>query len=251
MCAASLHATGWRQGTYFSYVLDLPFGRLDDNDEPVSDSAQHVQWIVATQDCDLSDLAVDLAQPAVELRPVHAGSDAGQGGIRSNKFRLKKGLYTLGDDPRLHVTPALLHRLVQKGLNRELIELRGAFQEWLGLRYKRPAVPDGVQVQLAKAVADQIRPMPAEIADNVHDVLMVIELKRNRVRYSVFAAIHEETHAEAVRSWLMDALSKISSELGALERLEAVTIRRLPWNIVQDGFSVDASDLTWRKTKTS
>jgi hypothetical protein len=48
-----------------------------------------------------------------------------------------------------------------------------ALKTWLGLRYDRPAVPDGGLVPLARRIAKEIRDArPREMQDKIHDVLI-------------------------------------------------------------------------------
>lgn len=66
------------------------------------------------------------------------------------------------------------------------------------------------------------------------------------VRYSLFAVLEDESDADAVREWLAAVASRVPVELGIGDVLEAAPATRISWNLVEQSYAADVTQLTWR-----
>ena len=243
-----LYEAGWRQGTVFEATLDL-CAVVASADGPVHHSAPHDRWLVATQDCDLSQLGESVGEPEVELRPVFSADPPVDWGIRSARLLLQDAppLYLISRSPRLHVAPAVLSRLLTTGAGvGELSdERRRALKTWLGLRYDRPAVPEHL-VDLARAISREVsRRSRREGGTRVRDVLMQFDDAADPPRFSLFAVLAEPSDEHAVRLWLADVARSVPTHLGIGDELEAAPASGISFELVETSYAADVSQLTW------
>jgi hypothetical protein len=149
----SLYDRGWRQGTVFDLELSVSTAVLKPDGAIGPRVDQYSCWVIATQDCDLSNASSGDPEPTIEIRPVAKESGSGDWGIRSAILRITSDLAVRSSSPRLHVSPLVLSTHAEKTRHDPIDEGRSiALKTWLGLRYDRPAVPEEF-VELARAIA--------------------------------------------------------------------------------------------------
>jgi hypothetical protein len=123
----------------------------------------------------------------------------------------------------------------------ELIRLK----TWLGKRYDRPAVPDEI-TDLARHIASAItvhRGNP--IVRGIRDVLWQYELA-DPPRFSLYAVLEEEADPGGAREWLATVALEIPADVGVADEIEATDARRTSLYLIENSYSADVSDLTWR-----
>lgn len=241
---SGLYEAGWRQGSVFTAILDL-CSLVASNGGPVHRSTPHDRWLVATQDCDLSQLDESVGEPEVELRPVFSADPPVDWGIRSARLLLQDAppLYIISRSPRLHAAPAVLSQLLTASADvHELCdERRRALKTWLGLRYDRPAVPEHL-VNLARAIAREVSRRPRrEVGMRVRDVLMQFDDAADPPRFSLFAVLAEPSDEHAVRLWLADVARSVPAHLGIGDELEAAPASGISYELVEASYAADVS----------
>jgi len=210
---------------------------------------QHTQghWVVVTQDCDLDRLDENDPIPVVELRPVFDQNPPSELGLRSRHLLLDSPYYIEAQSGRTMISPAALTMAMTTGGVRDLIsdDRRLALKIWLGLRYDRPAVPNEL-VPLAKIIADKVKAKKVkERARKIRDILVQFE-PGEPTRYSLYAIIVDETDRSDTSIWLSGLALSIPKSLGVADQLEAITADEVSLTLIEDSYSVDASDVTWR-----
>ena len=245
---SDLHTEGWRQGSVVSFELTATHlttaeGRIQEI------SQSYGRWVVCTQDCDLRSSRIDSHQPMIELRPVLEDDPPFDWGIRSRRFLLGEGAYVDADAPRCVVTPALLSTM-NSGREEALDQARSrAFKTWLGLRYDRPAVPEHLG-NLAREIARRCSSgRGRSISGQVHGVLMQFDDGVQPVRVALFGVIADDADAEAVRVWLADVATRISSDLGVVAHIQVATRAHTPLELVETSYAADLSQLTWGRNR--
>ena len=248
----SLYQAGWRQGTILEAVLP--------NDSVVLDIAsktykrlqrEHSIWIVASQDCDLSDSDVSNEFPTIELRPVFNDSPPPDWGIRSRRLRITDSEYIQSGSPRPMVSAALLTGLVSLGAPRREIDSqrRTHLTTWLGRRYDRPAVPESL-VNLAKKIGEvAMQQRSSPVVNNIRDVLVTYDDGFSPPRYSLYAVLDRDADENAARVWLGEVATQVPINLGVADEIEAASAAGISLQLIEESYSADLSELTWRRGK--
>lgn len=247
----SLYDDGWRQGVILRARLQTYGIVLAGRDQPQIDVRDHELWIVVSQDCDLDGMNVDLDVDSVELRPVFDEEPPPTLGIRSRKLLLVRGqpYYLQADSRRAMISPAslLAIRRGEPDCRQEWLDdaRLTALKTWLGKRYDRPAVPPEF-VPLARAIARAVNDNRQNIAvDDVREIFAQFG-EGNPVTVSLFAMIEDNGDGHAVAAWLGDVARAIPADLGIVDAIEVGTAAEISFSVVENSFSVDASDVTWR-----
>lgn len=81
----SLYDAGWRQGSILYASLPFDGVIVDDKGEVTADRSDHDCWVIATQNCDLSQTDLLAPEDTIELRPVFSHDPPRDRGIRSYK----------------------------------------------------------------------------------------------------------------------------------------------------------------------
>lgn len=212
---------------------------------------EHNLWIVVTQDCDLDGMEPDDDVDSVELRLVFDEEPPPTLGIRSRKLLLVRGqpYYLQADSRRVTISPASLmaiHRARPDSREERLDEARlTALKTWLGKRYDRPAVPPEF-VPVAKAIAKVVSDNRQNRAvDDVREIFAQFAAG-DPVTVALFALIVDDGDGGAVEAWLAGVAQSIPAALGIVDTIEVGTTAELTISILENSFSVDASDITWR-----
>ncbi len=243
----SLHENGWRQGSVFkAHLIAISYAYVAG--EAVTVDHAYEQWVVVSQDCDLASVDSKDNELLVEVMPALTGNGGGGWGIRSRALRLSQGLHTDSRLPKLRLSPAAL------GVYIESIDTLDtartiALKTWLGLRYDRPAVPT-VLNELARERAAAVRKTrTSELSAATHDVLFGATEERPS-RFQLIAVIVHESHAAEVREWMTAAALEVDPALGSLGGPpEALTKDELTLADIENTFSADLSDISWRKSE--
>lgn len=244
---SSLYGEGWRQGSIVSFRLPLDTYDLNPDGGPHRRSLTgHGLWVVASQDCDLSQTDCGSEAASIELRPVFGEDPPSDMGVRSRRFLLMRELYVKADSPRPMVSPRLLHAYA-RGRRDVSGSRRLAFKIWLGLRYDRPAVPEeflGLAKRIAEAVSTRsLRP----VGRRVRDVLMQFgPATDNPLRFSLWAIVQRTEDREVIRDWLAEIALKVPSSLGVADELEAGTSSEIAFSVIENSYAADVRQLTWR-----
>jgi hypothetical protein len=246
---AALYEEGWHQGTIFEAALPLDAVVLSEaSGRPERRTGTHGRWVIATQDCDLDQIEITDPEPTIELRPVYTDDPPPDWGLRSAKLRLTDEEFVKSASPRTLVSAAVLTALKAEGVAtyEPAFSRRRAFTIWLGKRYDRPAVPPQL-VSLAREIANKVtarrnRPRGAR----VRDVLMQFDEAGNPTRFSLFAVLENEADEHDARSWLSEVALEIPSDLGVADRIEAATASGISLQLIEDSYSADVSQVTWR-----
>jgi hypothetical protein len=238
---ADLYSQGWRQGSIFELELALPGFELDGFNKPSLRSRPHSRWVVCTQDCDLEGSDGSRSDPCIELRALLSEDPPANWGIRSRKFLLTTTEYVESDLPRVSVSPQVLSNCTSP---EAFVEQRAmAFKTWLGRRYDRPAVPPEF-VDLARQIASLCEKRKSEIRDKIHDVLIRFDPSKSPVHVDVFAVLTDDADASVAREWLADCLIKLRDAV--VEQIEVGTRSEVSLEFLENSFSADLSQLTWR-----
>jgi hypothetical protein len=242
----SLFDAGWRQGSLFEASLQISAIVVNsERGAPESSSWQHREWIVATQDCDLSGASVASNEPSIELRPVYRENPPSDWGIRARRLLLADGCFLISESPRLTISPAALVNL-RDGLQPSLADGRlKAFKSWLGLRYDRPAVPPEL-VDLMRAVAKTFNRPRGPLQHKIHDILVEVEEAEHPL-YGVFVVTVDDVDPEAVRTWAAGRLADVPGDLGTLAGVEVGTRAEASLELLENSYSADLSQITWGK----
>jgi hypothetical protein len=122
-----------------------------------------------------------------------------------------------------------------------------ALKKWLGLRYDRPAVPEAL-LPLANAIAAAVKSTRTpELADGTHDVLFQVEAG-TPPRYRLLAVLRDEGMALDAEEWLAKAALEIDPDVGLMGEVPyAATKDHVSVRAVENSYSADLSDITWRK----
>lgn len=242
----SLHETGWRQGSVFS--ADLPASSLALVEGQVQEvHTHHPLWVMASQDCDIDAVPVTATEPGIEIRPVFSGDPGTGWGIRSRCLRLSDDSYLAASAPRVLIAPAILANLV--GARREPLPSSRvkALKTWLGLRYDRPAVPQKVLALAREIAAAAKRTRTAMLTDTCHDVLMQFSPGRPP-RFALVAVVVDGANEDAVAEWMAQLALEVPAHLGVMSTAPSiVTKASLSLSVVEDSYSADLSDITWRR----
>lgn len=213
---------------------------------PCYEEKNYHLWVIASQDCDLDSYPISENSALVELRPVFDEGVPSDYGIRSRKLRLSDQYYTESEEPRLHVSPALLMTFLG-GREGSLSEARTlAFKTWLGLRYDRPAVPPE-HLPLMRAVVDALsKRKELVLTGSIHDVLVQVSAN-DPPEYVVFIVIEHESVRDDVRAWVAEKLAEIDPAIGILENLQAGTKAQLSLEFLESSYAADLTKITWSK----
>lgn len=246
---ASLYEEGWHQGTIFEAALPLDAVVLSEaSGRPERRMGTHHRWVIATQDCDLDQTETTGPEPTIELRPVYTNNPPQDWGLRSAKLRLTDGDFVQSASSRALVSAAVLTALKADGVAtyEPPFNRRRAFTIWLGKRYDRPAVPPQL-VPLARQIAAALNAKRNRLTGaQVRDVLMQFDEAASPTRFSLFAVLEDDADEHEVRSWLSTIALEIPSELGVADRIEAATASGISLELIEDSYSADVSQLTWR-----
>ena len=245
---ASLYELGWRQGTIVEAQIPLGAVILDpESGEPRHRESLHGVWVIATQDCDLNNSDADHGEPCIELRPVYTDEPPPNWGIRSAKLRLTERDYVVSASPRPVVSPAVLTALADGGATRREMEAgrRTAFTTWLGLRYDRPAVPNGL-MPLARRIAEVVDARRRRaVGERARDVLMEFDDSTEPPRFSLIAVLDDPADEDAVRVWLADIAQAVPAQLGVADRIEAAPATLISLHLIENSYAADVTQLTW------
>lgn len=212
-------------------------------------TATHVEWIVAEQDCNLAGADLDAEDARIEIRPVYVGEAPIDWGIRSRRFRLDEaGRFISDQTPKVLVSPAVLSA-VAATMEPPLIPERAlGFKTWLGRRYDRPAVPDHL-VPLAKVISKRIqRPGGRSVALRVRDVLMQFDDSKSPPHFALFAVLEDGADSNAAadtRNWLAGVALAVPAELGIGASFQVGTAMQTSLHLLETSYAADASQLTW------
>lgn len=245
----SLYDQAWRQGTIFNAALPLDSVILGEaSGLPERRLSTHSRWVVASQDCELDQTEAAHPEPTIELRPVFTEDPPQDWGLRSYRLRLTDEDYVHSASPHTHVSAALLTALKADGaaISEITFGRRQAFTIWLGKRYDRPAVPPGL-VPLAREISKVVtarRNRPQ--GTRVRDVLMQFDDSSRPVRYSLFAILESDADYDEVRAWLSDVSQEVPTELGVADEIEAAPPSGISFQLIQDSYSADVTQVTWR-----
>jgi hypothetical protein len=248
---ASLHASGWRQGSVFVATLPLDAVVLGADGTPERRQSFHDRWVVASQNCDLDTTDEDSPDPTIEIRPAYTHSPPADWGIRSSRLLLAEGEYVESTSPRTTVAAEVLTALLEGGIERRdpQPDRELAFTTWLGLRYDRPAVPPAL-VPLAKRIADEVvRPRNRENARRVRDVLMQFDETVEPLRYSLYGVLVLPEDRDAVREWLATVAAAVPVELGVADIIEAAPTTEISFDVIETSYPADVSQMTWRASQ--
>ena len=223
-------------------------GSLNAEQSPVQRSTVHNLWVVCSQDCTLDQNDITEPEPVIELRPALVETPPTDWGIRARRFLLDQDHYVDDYLPRTSIAPAALNHIGEQGhLGTPLASDRAlAFKKWLGVRYDRPAVPPD-RVELARQIAEAVRSLRQQAIPVVRDVLMQFG-PGNPLEYALVAVILDPADKPLVREWLADVALRVPQNLGTGSRLEAVTTKEASLDLVENSYSADVSQITWRKT---
>lgn len=242
----SLHDLGWRQGTVFEADLKvLTYGFEGGHCTPIE--ATYELWVVTSQDCDLHALESDSHDRVIEISPAVPGKSSLGWGIRSRQLRLSADVYVEAEAPRLKLSPQALSAFAST-MWPDLEEGRAvAFKTWLGRRYDRPAVPTAF-VRLAQDIAKQVKAARTpERANACHDVLFQIR-EGDPLLFELTAIAADLAHAAELELWLTEAALLIDPSLGVMDSPPlAVTKSELSLNVLENSYSADLSEITWKK----
>jgi hypothetical protein len=262
---ASLYQLGWRQGSVLSVALDTTVAAASQGGAELQ-TISHNRWVVVSQDCDLDSAHSEGTDPRIELRPVydrHGGPAFDRGspdawGVRSRKFRLNTERdFVHADSPRLMASPALLSQFVDARQTLLTDGRTAAFSAWLGRRYDRPAVPDGL-VELARAVGRSASRTGHRVRDHLHDLLMAFDESTTPPEVALFAITCDLDHSEPcctgqcsddhvadARAWMGEIAQALDVEVGVVARIEAAPRAGTSMLIVETSFSADVTDITY------
>jgi hypothetical protein len=249
---ASLYEEGWHQGTIFDAALPLDAVVVSGSSgQPERRTGTHHRWVVASQDCDLDQTEADEAEPSIELRPIYTEDPPEDWGLRSARLRLTEHDYVQSASPRTLVSPAVLTLLKAQGVAvfDPEFERRRAFTIWLGKRYDRAAVPPALG-PLARKIAEVVRAKPNRpTGGKVRDVLMQFDDTVYPMLFSLYAVLDDDADADEVRTWLSAISLQIPSDLGIVDTIEAATARGISLELIEDSYSADITQVTWRPNK--
>ena len=254
----SLYDAGWRQGSRLSSVLPKDTVVLDSSGIPTWQLEDHDEWVVATQDCDLSFTDDRHAEPTIELHPVfheHEVSANPNWGIRSRRLLLgTPEEYVVSPSPHTLVAAAVLTAAAQRAgaAGTPLPDIRArAFKTWLGYRYDRPAVPDHL-LPLAKRIAHEVeRKRHRSTGELVRDVLMQFADDSEPIRFTLVAVLEENADEGLVREWLAEIVRSVPQDLGLGDQILAVTTREISLHFLETSYAADVTQLTWGGTGTA
>lgn len=245
----TVYSVGWRQGTVLRADIEVVATTLNvSSGESAASRYQHHIWALATQDCNLFRMRVNVNTPVIELRQVHDSDPPISQGIHARKFLLNDAEhhYLIDDKPSAFVSPRFLcdphrvERMYYLGDSRVI-----AFKTWLGNRYDRPAVPTNL-VPLAKAIAEAVKASEeTELASKVRDVYMQFEDFDDAVKFSLYAITTDDAEEDSVREWLASCALEVPADLGVLAELEVATASNVSLELVESSYCADLSQLTW------
>jgi hypothetical protein len=252
----SLHAAGWRQGSFIERDLSADVIVLNEAGEVSSDAFQHNPWLMASHDCDLAQTPSEAALPLMELRPVYTAQPPLVLGLRSKKLRLQPNAawYLEAQSPRAMIQPAVLTALIAANPNLRTNPLDAEavlkLKIWLGRRYDRAAVPDDL-VPLAKAICDAIAARRDDpLLGRIREVFWQYQ-RGNPNRFSLFALIEHEDDRIASEELLATAALDVPAELGTGDEFRAATARTFSLELFERSLTADLSDLTWGQGRSS
>lgn len=263
----SLYQAGWRQGSVLAITLGTT-AAVYSGDQVEYEMTSHDRWIVVSQDCDLDLAEASENHPRIEVRPVYA-SDAGPHfdpespyvwGVRSRKFRLNQQRdFVHAESERLMVSPAVLTRHVASRTTLMDDERTVAFTSWLGRRYDRPAVPEDL-VPPAVELSRLVKAEDHLVRDHIHDVLMSFTTTVAPPEITLWVVTCDADHSEsccgpgcsddhvgAARQWASAIAQSLATNLGTVGQIRAGSRDQTSMRIIETAYSVDASDITFRK----
>jgi hypothetical protein len=244
MAAPKLYEEGWKQGSLIHAPLDVHY--LDEHEGVVVDKVARFElWLLATQDCDLSQTSSTNTTRQFELRPLFdRGRDETLDGIRTRSVAVSDTLVLRADSPKLMLTARSLNTFKDRRDDELSTERRVQIKTWLGLRYDRAAIPVRFESlgQLLKKLFVLERPVRFE--EVIRDVLVYFETERE-VRLIVIVSDRHEGRIYEVTDWIDDVASGLfdSSDVVTLERT-AATSRGISLWMIQNYFGLDSTGLS-------
>jgi hypothetical protein len=245
----SLYDEGWQQGSLFKAELPISSIVVGEDGEVKQEQWNHGEWVIASQDCTLAYADVTETKAVIEIRPVHRDDPPAQRGIRSHKLLLEADQYIDDSSPHVMISPTALMKLHDRGVERATLadeNRRVALKLWLGKRYDRPAVPD-VLVPLARRLAREVeRKRYREQTEVVRDVLFRVDTTTDPPHVRLYAIVEKDQDVVPTRQWLGEVALAIPSSLGIVDEAEAGTSHQFAISVLEDSYSADVTDVTWK-----
>lgn len=239
-----LYEEGWKQGALIRSPLGVHFLDLDDG--AVVDRVQMFDlWLLATQDCDLTQTSSTNATRQFELRPVleRNGGDK-LDGLRSRSVLVREGLVLRAESPKLTLTARVLNTFKDRREDDLSAERRVEIKFWLGLRYDRPAVPERF-VELARQLkAKFLEAMPDGFVGVIRDVWVYFDSDME-VRLFFIIADAADARRDEVLNWVDDVAGEMLDTTGvAIVERQVETSHGTPLWILQNYYGLDVTDLS-------
>ena len=67
-------------------------------------------------------------------------------------------------------------------------------------------------------------------------------------KYSIFAIIEDQNSRDRVKAWLTQMTLRVPTELGILKRVEAETADMISIALLENSYSADVTQLTWKRS---
>lgn len=217
----------------------------------MSQAVEHTAWVLAQQDCDLAWSAVEGSASLIELRPVFLNDPPTNWGIRDAKFLVDaSGAHLRADSPAVRVTPDVV--LAAEHQTCAHPDSARRLKTWLGLRYDRPAVPQGY-VPLARDLAGRLRKKSHRAAENpVRDVMATFVTDAlGRTEYSIYAVVpHALAEADPglldrTREWLASIVLSVPTALGHASQILAVRDDQVSLAFLETSYALDVNLVSW------
>ncbi|WP_327681909.1 hypothetical protein [Streptomyces sp. NBC_00467] len=230
-----------------SLALPLTWVTVVDGQPQVQSDAFN-EWILAAQDCELAWKAItdDSSDVLIELRPLLRDDPPTELGIRSQKFLVDTdGTYVDNNLPRLTVHPNVLAYATH--LTCPVNPRR--FKTWLGLRYDRPAIPQGY-VKLSELLVKKAKvKRTRDLAEKVRDLLVTFRTgPEGQVYFELVGVLSfnaTKLEVEKVLDWVSSIALEIPESLGIAELIDARPDTQVSLAFVERSFVLDASSLSW------
>jgi hypothetical protein len=233
----SLHAAGWRQGSFFKATIALCVAT-----QHGAEHTEHDFWVVSSQDCDLAKTATD-SDELVEVRPIFPWEKQLPMSIRNRRFPIVGGACVDWRAPKVSICANALSTFTIEGA--PSTRHRRYFKTWLGRGYDRPAVPVA-QVPVAEAVAIVVKKMDSpEIDAHIRDVLMVFN-GDDPSFVELYAVVLQESRAnlDAISIWVNAVAMQVSERGFTVGRREARLESEISLLVIENSYAANLSDIT-------
>lgn len=221
-------------------------------DEPVQITANHDEWVLVAQDCDLAWNTVAGSDSLVELRPVFREDPPASWGVRDSRFRLDdEGAYLVESAPPVRVEPDVV-LAAQHDCPGPHTEPARRLKTWLGLRYNRPAVPQEY-VPLSRELAKRLtKKSHKEAEKRVRDILATFQTAEDgKIEFTLTAVVPRERAADdgeltdRTRDWLAEIALAVPEHLGLNTDVVACTDAEVSLAFVETSYSLDVTTVSW------